>query len=140
MVNEVSSYIPVVAAVPSPGAGDARKATNTEVKPVSAREPLQTDKRAEQQGRPVSAAAAPQVSKDEEEVNVLAVVKEMKDYVQNIERNLEFSVDEESGRTIITVTDPETDEIIRQIPPEDLLYMVKALQENSASLFVEAKV
>lgn len=66
-------------------------------------------------------------------------VDKLRDHVKNLDRELEFSVDEDSGRTVITVRDPETDEVLRQIPPDELLYVVKALQENSANLFVEAK-
>lgn len=66
-------------------------------------------------------------------------VDKLREHVKNLDRELEFSVDEDSGRTVITVRDPETDEVLRQIPPDELLYVVKALQENSANLFVEAK-
>ena len=35
-----------------------------------------------------------------------------------------FRIDDNSGRTVITVIDQETDEIIRQIPPEEVLHLV----------------
>ena len=50
--------------------------------------------------------------------------------VQSIERGLQFTVDEQSGETIITVTDKKTDEVIRQIPSEEVL----AIRENIESL------
>ncbi len=37
-----------------------------------------------------------------------------------VDRNLEFTVDDKSGRIIIRVTDGETGEVIREIPPEDV--------------------
>lgn len=143
MVNEVSTY------VQQPLATQANKA------PVTM-PPKQIDPLAKSvEGRQVDAKLEPEALKtnhseskdanssvaesEKNSVNVEQVIKDMKDYVQNVKRDLEFSVDDESGRTIITVKDPETDEIIRQIPPEDLLYVVKALQENRAHLFVEAK-
>jgi flagellar protein FlaG len=50
-------------------------------------------------------------------------------YVQNITRELNFSVDEELGRTIVTVIDEYTGDVIRQIPSEDMLELAKSLAE-----------
>lgn len=41
----------------------------------------------------------------------------------------EFSVDNESGRSIIKVTDPATKEVIRQIPSEQVLRLNEALDQ-----------
>ena len=38
--------------------------------------------------------------------------------------SLAFSVDESTGKTIIKVMDKETDEMIRQIPPDEMLRMI----------------
>ena len=54
-------------------------------------------------------------------------------FVKQIDRNLEFSVDEASGRVIITVREPETGKIVRQIPPEELLVIAKLVSENFAN-------
>jgi len=137
MVSEVSSYTQSVTTVRSPAIDVSKTTARAEVVPAQPLSPREVEKE-QSQSATLPLSSKPGVAS--EEVNVLAVVKEMKDYVQNIQRDLEFTVDEESGRTIITVIDSETDEVIRQIPPEDLLYMVKALQENSANLFVEVKV
>ncbi|MBL1292796.1 MAG: flagellar protein FlaG [Thiotrichales bacterium] len=55
-------------------------------------------------------------------------VQNLNDYVQNIERNLEFSVDRNNGNTVISVIDSETEEVIRQIPPEKAVNAVRNLQ------------
>lgn len=55
-------------------------------------------------------------------------VQNLNDYVQNIERNLEFSVDRNNGNTVISVIDPQTEEVIRQIPPEKAVNAVRNLQ------------
>lgn len=52
---------------------------------------------------------------------------------QVVSRNLEFRVDENSGRTVITVKDSQTDEIIRQIPSDQLLKIAARLQELQES-------
>jgi flagellar protein FlaG len=44
------------------------------------------------------------------------------------QRSLSFRVDKESGRTVITVVDAATKEIIRQIPAEEVLAVSRALE------------
>ena len=65
-------------------------------------------------------------------------VERLSDYVQNVQRNLHFSVDESSGRTIITVIDSGTKEVIRQIPPKEVLSLSERLESGDLSL-VELK-
>lgn len=43
--------------------------------------------------------------------------------------NLLFSIDEDSGRTIVKVVDSSTQETIRQIPSEEILSIAKALDK-----------
>ncbi|MFA7278977.1 MAG: flagellar protein FlaG [Sterolibacterium sp.] len=43
--------------------------------------------------------------------------------------NLHFSIDNETGRTVVKVTDGTTKEVIRQIPPEEILKLDKALDK-----------
>ena len=68
--------------------------------------------------------------------DVKQAAKQVNDFVKQLDRNLEFSVDESSGRVIITVREPETGKIIRQIPPEELLVIAKLVSENFASASV----
>lgn len=63
-----------------------------------------------------------------------AAVKDVSGYVQNISRELNFSVDAELDKTVITVIDEETGDVVRQIPTEDILEMAKniaQLQDSS---------
>lgn len=48
-------------------------------------------------------------------------VTELNDYMQNFNRSLQFTVDENSGDSVVKVIDSETDEVVRQIPSEALL-------------------
>jgi flagellar protein FlaG len=66
------------------------------------------------------------------ETAMQAAVTRLNDYVQNVQRNLEFSVDKETGCTVVTVRDAETDEVIRQIPPEKMLAIMRALAEGES--------
>ncbi|MCP4277740.1 MAG: flagellar protein FlaG, partial [Gammaproteobacteria bacterium] len=60
---------------------------------------------------------------------------DLNDFAQSVQRQLEFSVDQDSGKTIIRVVDAETGETIRDIPPEEILNMQKQLRETSERLF-----
>jgi flagellar protein FlaG len=54
------------------------------------------------------------------------------------QRNLSFRVDQGSGRTVITVVDAITQEVIRQIPSEDVLAVSRALEAFSGLLDAHA--
>ncbi len=49
-------------------------------------------------------------------------------------RELEFSVDDSSGRTIVRVIHSESGEVIRQLPPEVVLRFAEAFTKGTASL------
>ncbi len=56
--------------------------------------------------------------------------------IQNIQRDLSFNLDEDSGRTVIRVVDSESGELIRQIPSDEVLAIVthlRGVQEDLAS-------
>lgn len=63
------------------------------------------------------------------------VVDNLNEYAQAVRRKLQFSVEEGSGRTVIKVIDAETDEVIREIPPEEIRNMSKHLGEANGLLF-----
>ena len=71
-----------------------------------------------------------QDDKQASKAEVQRAAGQVNDFVKQIGRNLEFSVDESSGRVIITVREPDTGKIIRQIPPEELLVIAKLVSEN----------
>lgn len=78
--------------------------------------------REEARGNETSQRQAP----DADEVQ--AVADELK---QRLNTQLEFEIDDELDRPIVRVTNPETDEVIRQIPPEAMLALSRQLQEAS---------
>ncbi|MCG8426475.1 MAG: flagellar protein FlaG [Chromatiales bacterium] len=71
----------------------------------------------------------------ETERNLDGVVDDLNQYAQAVKRQLQFSVDDESGKTIVKVLDAETGDTIREIPAEEVLNMQKRLQEVSDMLF-----
>ncbi len=58
-------------------------------------------------------------------------VAKINDYMQNVERSLQFTIDEDSGRDIVTVLDKKTEEIIRQFPSDEVLVIARQIAENN---------
>ena len=58
-------------------------------------------------------------------------VQDINEYIQVAHRELLFSVDEDSGRTVIKVMDMNTNEVIRQIPNEEALKFARMLEEGA---------
>jgi flagellar protein FlaG len=50
---------------------------------------------------------------------------------------LNFSIDEESGRTVVKVIDKTTDEVIRQFPSKEVLDIARALDKLQGMLVKE---
>lgn len=63
----------------------------------------------------------------DEELN--AVVKEVNDFIKPLNNSLQFSIDKETGTTVVKVIDTETQEMIKQIPSEEMLALAKALDQ-----------
>jgi flagellar protein FlaG len=69
-------------------------------------------------------------------------VRELNSHIQNVQRNLQFDLDDESGHTVVRVLDAETDEVIRQMPSEEVLALarhIKSMTEKGQGLFLEEK-
>jgi flagellar protein FlaG len=85
-----------------------------------------------------SASSAQNVSKaeqlkeqnDAEREELSAAVSQLNDYVQNVQRDLQFEVDNDLGQTIVRVVDQQTQEVIRQIPDEVAMRLAEKLQQD----------
>ena len=62
-------------------------------------------------------------------------VSQLNDLVKSVQRDLQFSIDDFSGRTVITVLDSKTEEIIRQIPSDEVLALAKNIESMKGVLF-----
>jgi len=62
-------------------------------------------------------------------------VTSIKDFVQTIRRDLNFDLDDSSGKMVVKVTDRGTGEVVRQIPTEDALRLAENLEEARSLLF-----
>lgn len=91
---------------------------------------------------PQSASVTPVVDKKKQDVDdtkLKQAVQQIEKFVQSIKRNLEFSIDEQSGKVIVKVIASETGEVVRQIPSAEALKLADSLSNASHVLF-DAKV
>ena len=58
------------------------------------------------------------------------VVSQLNAYIQNTQRDMDFSVDGSTGRVVVKVIDSESEEVIRQIPSEEMLAISRHLIES----------
>jgi flagellar protein FlaG len=119
MLNKIpASIMPPGVSTPEPEVTTTNGAT-----PVQKGEKTQSAEQAETITKP----------DPEELAKATATVSE---FVQVVRRNLEFSVDEDTGMQVVTVTDAETGELVRQIPSQEILNIARhiASRDNNGVL------
>ena len=67
-------------------------------------------------------------------------VTKLNDYVQTVQRDLQFEVNNDLGQTIVRVVDQQTQEVIRQIPDEVALRLAENLQQDEPLTLFNTKV
>ena len=82
-----------------------------------------------QAARPSQQATPPTATEAPAQADIDQALKEVREAIAPVAQNLQFSLDEESGRTVIKIVDSSTDEVIRQIPSEEILAIAKALDK-----------
>ena len=76
----------------------------------------------------------PEIERDQ----LRTAVSDLQDFVQSVRREINFNLDDESGRVVINVTEAASGDIIRQLPSEEALRLSENLSEIRSLLF-EAK-
>lgn len=86
---------------------------------------------------PAAARAAPAVAQSAparaerapaaDPVQLQEAVRRAEDAVRKFASNLMFSLDKDTGKTVIKIVDSQTNEVIRQIPSEELLAISRNL-------------
>jgi flagellar protein FlaG len=68
--------------------------------------------------------------------DVKRAAAQLETFMQSMNRYLEFRVDEDSGRTVVTVKDKTTGETIRQIPSEEVMRLAHNLGGKTPAALV----
>jgi flagellar protein FlaG len=64
-----------------------------------------------------------------EPMNFERTVAQLEAFISNTARGLRFHIDKSSGRTVVTVVNPNNGEVIRQIPSEEVLHLANELRQ-----------
>jgi flagellar protein FlaG len=119
----VSNPTSVTSAPTRTSASSARVAADT-----SAASAVASGKDPSAGGRDLPPPPEPTAAADLEET-----LRTLNELMSARQRNLSFHVDETSGRTVITVRDATTQQVVRQIPADEVLAVARAL-ENAGAL------
>jgi flagellar protein FlaG len=96
--------------------------------------------RSAQQSSEPSKAERLKARNEDQQENLDEAVTRLNDFVQNVQRDLQFEVDREAGQTIVKVVDRETEEVIRQIPDEVAMRLAENLQQDEPLTLFNIKV
>ncbi|MEW6263532.1 MAG: flagellar protein FlaG [Thermodesulfobacteriota bacterium] len=77
-------------------------------------------------------AEAPQEKSAVIDMNL--AVQELNDFAAQHDLSLSFAVDKATGRTIIKIVDAQTEEVVRQLPPEEILRLAASLEKMAGAL------
>lgn len=100
------------------------------------------DQRSKGQLTKQAVSAAVETAKAElDAANVEVSRDELQEYVALLNEiglsqppNLQFQIDDDTGKTVIKMTHGETGELLRQIPSEEFIRIAKMVKENEQSL------
>ena len=67
-------------------------------------------------------------------------VSRLNDFVQSVQRALEFDVNDETGQTVVRVIDQQTEEVVRQIPDELAMRLAENLQQDEPLSLLNIRV
>ena len=73
--------------------------------------------------------AASAGGQDVDATQLASAIEKVQDFTKTVANELKFSIDEDSGQTVVKIVDTATDEVIRQIPSEEMLAIAQALDK-----------
>ena len=102
------------------------------VKPVATPAPVQV-------AAPVAQAPAKpkQPPVEVKPADIHKVAQQLESFLKRVSRELEFHVDDASGRMVCSVRDAQTGDLIRQIPNEEVLRMAELAHDETIVLVNE---
>lgn len=98
--------------------------------------PSQASAASTAQVRPVGQSPSESSSPEEPQRAALEqAVSGIREFVQATQRNLDFSIDDSTGKVVVKVIATDSGEVIRQIPSEAALKLAQNLSDVSSVLF-----
>lgn len=116
--------------LPQPGLAIRPPSATNATLAVGAQKPAEDKARQASSASPAASLTAEQSREPVEEA-----ISSIKQFAQSIQRNLNFALDESSGKVVVKVTDAVSGDVIRQMPSEDALRLAESLDEARSLLF-----
>ena len=113
---------------------DATKSASPTAPAAPAVKVVEPDAQAEVNAAQQAAAVKRQAEQAVSDNAVKAAAQQIDSYLKSTGRNLDFRVDQDTGRTVVTVRDSNTGDVIRQIPSEEALKLARSLGESNAAI------
>jgi flagellar protein FlaG len=104
--------------------------TLSTVRPVQAA--IDSGAHSAEASKTASSQSAPQARPAK--VDVQTAIQQLEAAATNYNVNLNFSVDKDTGRTVIRVIDASTNEVLRQLPPEEILDLAASMEAIAGRL------
>lgn len=82
-----------------------------------------------------AASPAPAETGDISPEQVENAVQQIEQFTRTLSQNLKFSIDEDTGKTVVKIVDAQTQEVIRQMPSEEALSIARTLGKIQGVLF-----
>ena len=117
-IGNASMSMQPMSAAPPRDAQAARNQTESAASVATRAENVQQNTSAQEQAQRVPSAGELQKALEEVEKAVAPMAQ-----------SLQFSLDKDSGKTVVKVMDTDTNEVIRQIPSEEVLAISKAVDK-----------
>lgn len=86
---------------------------------------------------PIVSTVAPAPTSEQtrsSESDLKSALDTLNDFASNNGATLNFSQDDETGKTIVKIVDKETDQLIRQIPSEEAIAISKSISKMAGLL------
>ena len=81
----------------------------------------------------VAVKAAPEVP-EFEKMDLDKAISELQEFVDSLGRSLSFRRDDSIDRSIITVRDTQTNQVVRQIPSEEIVAISRQIKQDMADM------
>jgi len=97
---------------------------------------IEADKAVARQGLSENEQSVPPTMESSQPSNqqLEQVAENLNQHVQNLQRDLHFSINDDTGETVIRVVDSESQKTIRTIPSEEFLEMTQQLNQTVGML------
>jgi flagellar protein FlaG len=127
MTNEVNSFRSFIPHAASPAVSKPQGNKDDNSTQQAILQPVRQQNAAS--GPQTAAAAEPTASQPVPADELTQAVEVINQQVQNMQRSLEFSVEDDTGVTVVRVYDSETEELVRQIPAEEVVDLARKMHE-----------